>query len=296
VTRLQPLAEKPGGTTQPVLFWLAVVAGIVTALRSRVAAGMLLLLVPLSALALGALRLVPVYERLSLWVVPALYASVAVAADGAWRAARRRVTRTPAVGLVATLALGSVGLLGADVARNSRTMLLQRRVDDAHGLDDRAGVRWLMKQRRPGDVVVTTRLALPAIWWYGGASWTPEEGLRTSSGAVVPVFEAQLTSVRPGCAERLFAQLGRPARLLVYLGFRRDGWPDAREALLLARFGEIGAITAFRPFAEIGGAMVIDAEQPPGPWPQLPPRPWAGGKTTTPAAQNCVAVRAAQPW
>jgi hypothetical protein len=296
MTRLQPLAEKPAGTTHPLLFWLAVAAGIALAMRAHPALGFLLALIPLSAFLFGALRLVPVYERLSLWVVPALYVSLAVAVEGVvsvgrWAAARRRALAA----ILAAAAAIPIGLVSLDITRSGGAFLTARRTDDYHGLDDRAAVRWLMKQRRAGDAVLTTRLALPATWWYGSQSGAPDGTLR--AGEVhLPVYEAVVVRGGAACAASLAAQLGHPSRVLLYLGFRMDDWPSAREDLLLTRLAEVGAITQFRPFAGMGGSMVIDLEQPPSPGPQLPPRPWVQERTSSSAAPGCIAARPARAW
>ena len=61
-------------------------------------------------------------------------------------------------------------------------MRLERAHGSKHGLDDRAAVRWLMRQRQPGDAVMTTRLAWPAVWWYGEIS-IGNEGNRSRAAA-----------------------------------------------------------------------------------------------------------------
>ncbi len=296
MTRLQPLAEKPVGTTHPLLFWLVVAAGIALAIRSRPAMGFLLALIPLSAFVFGALRLVPIYERLSLWVVPVLSVAVAVVAEGVESVARSAVAhRRALVAVVAIAAAIPVALVAFDVTRSGVAFLTERRTDDYHALDDRSAVRWLVKQRRAGDVVLTTRLALPAIWWYGGESWTPVGGPREGDFSV-PVFEAIVVPEGTRCAASLATQLGHPSRVLLYLGFRMDDWPRAREDLLLTRLAEIGAITQFRPFAGMGGSMVIDLDQPPSPGPQLPPRPWVPEPAASSVASGCIAARPARAW
>ena len=48
---------------------------------NRFALALVVALIPLSAWALAAIRVAPLYERLSLWVVPALYLAIASSAD-----------------------------------------------------------------------------------------------------------------------------------------------------------------------------------------------------------------------
>ena len=84
-SRLEPLARNPGGTAWWMTFWLVVLCGFAMAERRL---GVVLAAVPLSALALGALRVVPLHDRLALWIVPALYLGVALFVDGGVRRAR----------------------------------------------------------------------------------------------------------------------------------------------------------------------------------------------------------------
>ena len=80
-SQLEPFASKPGGTSHAALFWMSAVLGVAfaSARLLGVAAG----LVVLSGFALAALRVVPLYERLSLWFLPALYLAIALFADRA---------------------------------------------------------------------------------------------------------------------------------------------------------------------------------------------------------------------
>ena len=82
---------KPGGTTMSTLFWASAIAGL--AIGPRRLLSIVLAAVPLSAFALAAV--VPLHQRFSIWIVPALYAGVALLVDrgdavGRAACARRR--------------------------------------------------------------------------------------------------------------------------------------------------------------------------------------------------------------
>ena len=164
-SRLGPLAGKPGGADGWMVFWLAALIGIAIGWRqSRLA--LFFGLVPLSGLIWTSLRLVPFGDRVSLWIVPALYVAIALAVDGAVRF----FTRPGGRGLWPAVAAGVAGVIGIsatiDVA-GGRGFLTEGRVTANHALDDRSAVEWLMAQRQPGDAMISTRHGLPAIWWYG---------------------------------------------------------------------------------------------------------------------------------
>jgi len=106
---------------------------------------------PLSAAVLAGLRLVPLYERLSLWIVPALYVGLGVL--------RRSVRQHGGIGeqlsraggcgsspleaswVVGVAVVGDVGLRGIEDVRGNRPRTSH------HQLDDRAAVRALIGKR-----------------------------------------------------------------------------------------------------------------------------------------------------
>src|SRR5262249_51289890 len=130
--------------------------------------------------------------------------------------------------------------------------LLQRGFEDVRlnrprasnrGSDDREGVRWLMSVRQPGDVIVTTRLAAPAIWWYGDVSLSAASAGATIQPADVSLFRA--TYVPPGsdCPRAdLRNALETQRRALVYFGFRFET-PNGFDDLLMERLIELGRVT-----------------------------------------------------
>src|SRR5262249_34038069 len=124
---------------------------------------------PLTAFALAGFRIVPLYERFVLWIAPALAVGVGLAIDRAARlafeGAQRRIAARLALGVI--VAAGVIRLSDDMIGRGGRYSFRFERPDLKHDLDDRAAVRWLMAHRQPGDAIVATKLAWPAVWWYG---------------------------------------------------------------------------------------------------------------------------------
>ena len=78
---LRTVRPQAGRNRSMGLFWMASFSGFVFAIWQRRMFGLMLITVPVSAALLATLRIVPPNERLGLWIVPALYASVAMAGD-----------------------------------------------------------------------------------------------------------------------------------------------------------------------------------------------------------------------
>lgn len=289
IDQAAPFAVTPGGTQLPVLFWVIVFSGALFA-RPRIL-GYLVAAIPLSACVLAAIRFVPLYERLSLWVVPALYVAIALCIDAGIRwardaFARGRTARAVVAGLVSVAGLW----LCIDIsARGWRDIMRNRPLTENHSLDDRAGVTWLMAQRRPGDAVLTTLFGLPAVWWYGGVSVAPP-----ISGGSLPdgsqVLQVAYHPPGPRCDEDAVRRALVPyRRALVFLGFRFDDVPDEFDDLLLRELEEIGGIAAFQRFAGVTRAAIL----------QLAPGP-RSSRTANPARaprlRGCLSVEPARRW
>jgi hypothetical protein len=295
--QLEPVAVKPGGTGFWTTFWLLATIGFLFG-RSRPLASVLAT-VPLSAFLLAALGLVPLYERLTLWTVPGLYAGIALAVDPAVRIGRNMHGHLREVGLVTKLVIGLLAsLLSYDVVKLG-TLELRNGIpfDSHHLLDDRGGVRWLMAERQQGDVLMATRLALPAVWWYGDIPMTEEKfvGDRQSDGS--RVLEVGYGPLEAGCErDQLQKALVNESRVLVYFGFRFDDVPGGFDRLLLANLLEIGALVAYRDFSEVGRAAVIDLRRPPSG--NAVASSLAAGRpgTPPPMPDGCVSVGPAQRW
>jgi hypothetical protein len=133
------------------------------ALRKRRAQGLMLLAVPLTAFVFSGLGLVPLAERLALWMLPSLYAAVAIAAGGGAGIVRRSLSqRNWAGALIGALAAASALLACADIV-HSGVYELSIRPFSKHNLDDRSAMRYLMAARQPGDALITTHLGLRRV-------------------------------------------------------------------------------------------------------------------------------------
>src|SRR5262249_29892766 len=146
-----------------------------------------------------------------------------------------------------------------------------------HGLDDRAAVRWLMAHRRPGDAILATKLAWPAVWWYGEVPIGTDaaaHGRMPDGGAMVLGMPPELG---PDCAgSRLSWALRGHGRVMVYIGF--PTFPDSFPDRLLRGLDELGTRTAFEWFGKIGQAAVVDLRSNPQ------------------TSSGCIAVQPAIPW
>jgi hypothetical protein len=245
VSQLQPLAVKPGGAEWWGGFWLAAAIGFVLSWK-RSGLGLFFGSVVVSGFLWAAFRLVPLSERVALWMMPALYVGIALCVDGATRMAHRAYVarRWLAVGAASLVSL--MGLTASlDIFRGGYGLLHGRPGSD-HQLDDRSAVQWLMSQRRAGDAVLTTHNGLPAIWWYGSIPiGTPgiRGGQHPDGGAILEVKFVGEPCSHTGLGEAL----DNERRVLVYLG-----WIDDRrnwvEELVTLRLKEIGKITDDRNF------------------------------------------------
>lgn len=286
--RLASLADKPGGSRLGIALWLAAAAGFVAAAPRTLA--VCFVGVPVTAFVLAALRIVPLSERLSLWIVPALTVGVALVTDRAiaWVAAARRLRRAGALAS-ASLVIAIVMVIGADIAGNSGIALRQTLAGrDHHELDDRAGVRWLLGQERPGDVYVTTHLALPALWWYGPARLDDrlESGSRMATGT--PVLELGHTLDEAACRDDALGRaLGDHQRLLIYLGFRFDDVPMDFDDQLLEALSRVGTVVAMRPYGRRSRALIVE---------RFGPASGAQGRGGRVASAGCLTLQPAARW
>jgi hypothetical protein len=277
-SRLGPLAEKPGGTAWATTFWIC--AGIGWILRRR-GLGVMMAAVPATACLLAMLRLVPLYERLTLWIIPAVYVGIALAADHVlsphvWRLRQSGRPRTVITAVMATTLLIATGLLVRDLVGRGHQEV-HRDTTTNHRLDDRQGVTTLLAGRRAGDVVISTRLGLPAIWWYGRVLvGGPGGGTRFVDGS--PILEATYEPPSPLCSDpgRLSSLTGPAAlngttRALVYLGFRFDDVPDGFDQLMLDELSTVGTITEVPRFHGWGRGAILTLGETTMSAPRLPP-------------------------
>lgn len=286
MSRLGSLADKPGGADGHMIFWLAALAGVVIAWRqSRLA--LFVSLVPLSAAVWTLFRLVPLGDRVSLWMVPALYVGIALAIDGGvrvWSSGRRRT----AASIVAAGVTGLVGVMALLEIANGRGVLMRGRQATNHGFDDRSAVQWLMAQRETGDALISTRNGLPALWWYGSIPIRVPKA-HPDGG---PIFE--LSQANAPCDHRSIAtMLSKQRRVLVYLGWMDDR-PIGLDELLVLRLREIGTIVASRDFAR-GRGLVVDLRTPAVDAP-FPPPADVGPSLDASRLDGCLRLLPARRW
>lgn len=295
--QLEPFAINPGGTGLWAMFWLSAAGGF--ALSASPLLGVVLAPVLLSAFVLGALGLVPLYQRVSLWVVPALYIGIALFADSAVRFGRNAYRRRSWTRAAFAVVIALIGFqLCADVFRRGKQHLqVGRPVNSNHELDDRTAVKWLMEQRQPGDAVMAmTLLSLPAVWWYGRIPISDPAlgGSRHSDGG--PVLVVEYASPRAACGpNELGAALDGRRRVLVYFGFGSDR-PPGFEDLVLESLGRLGVIAATRAFAENGRAAVVNLTLRPQPQGTVVDADRTGAPANALARDGCISVRPARRW
>ncbi|MCC7124655.1 MAG: hypothetical protein IT178_07390 [Acidobacteria bacterium] len=258
INQLGRVANAPGGTSMPMLFWAVVITGWVW---SRTTLGWLMASMPVMAVVFAFLRLVPLIDRLALWTMPAMFVGIALTVDCAVRAWRTHAAGgRPWMLALPTAALVAVMMLINDTVPHGLREL-GRGVETNHGVDDRGGVRWLLSWHRPGDIVVTTALAQPAIWWYGQVPvGTPSVGAQLPDGSAI--MRAQFMPGRARCSMDLLEQLPFGARLLIYLGFRYDDVPPGFDQQLLDTLGRIGYLVTMKEGPEMGRALIVERGHP----------------------------------
>jgi hypothetical protein len=221
-------------------------------------------------------------------MVPSLYVGVACAIDSFPAALRATGPLKSSLARLAAAALAVAGLaVSVDLAqRGIVNVRVGRPSDSNHQLDDRAALAQLLAFRRPGDSFLSTRLGLPAVWWYGGIPG----GARGYDASLHPDGgRVWLVSFDPAARDCSRSQgletLAGSGRVLVYFGFRFDDMPRGFDAMLMNRLRQRGRIVSDRTFAELSRAVVVemsasnaDAE----PHEQMPES--AGCMSLTPAA------------
>ena len=287
VVRLGILANNPIGSGLPLAFWMCAILGFIF---SRRPLGALYGALPVMAFTLAAMRLVPVQERLALWIVPSLYVGIALLLDAAIRAglAGWREVRGPQTVLAAVVCALVLQVSGDVVFRGSPNFDFSPRHSN-RGVDDRRAVRWLMERRRPGDALLSTRLGWPAIWWYGGIPLhpVPRRG-QLPDGSVM--FEVTHERERQGCTEALREMLAGHRRVLLHVGF--PDMPNGFYELALHELSRFGSVVEMRGFAD--RSLVAAIELPPvatgaGDLPPADPR-------FPPPLRGCVAMSVARRW
>ena len=266
VGRAESIASHPGGTERWVLFWLAAAYGAIALMAKHAVAGTLLVLIPLTGVLLAVARAVPLNDRIAVWLLPAVYAAVAVAAGDLFERTFERQTWR-GVAMFALSAVFSVLSLAVayDVVALGSERLIIRGLN--HGFDDARSVRLIARERQTGDVWIAPQFSLPAVWWYGDIPiGEPGRGSVVPSETGVRVFEIVHRYYGRNCLETeplrdLQETLSGVSRVGVYLGFASN-IPEGFQMLVLDRLSRIGARVTYRGYGE-GIAAVYDLRQPP---------------------------------
>jgi hypothetical protein len=300
VKQFEPLASNPAGTALWLSFWLSVAYGVAVALVRQPAVGLVILFVSISPFVLSAFHRVPLADRLAFWMVPALYAAVALATDDVVTRARVALSRRTWAGVVVAIAF-------AVIAGRVCLDIVQRGYDsfsaggDNHSLDDRRALRILMFERRPGDVWLTTHLGLPAIWWYGNISISdPNEGSSYPEDGA-PIFElSHIPDGTPGCRgrqsrDRFSKSFAGSQGAVVHLGFA-SRTPDGLQELILDELSRIGTLTSYRRISDEGVAVRFDFTQPPRSWRLDFASPSDRKLEDVEPATGCIGMRRAKRW
>ena len=292
----ESFAVKPVGTSWWVTFWAAVIVGFAYATVRYGPLGVVFAAVPVCALALGIFQIVPPFERLGLWCVPALYVGLALCGDAAyWLAFESRWRPSPLRVASALGAILATGIVSFDIARNGKNDLDAKGADNNYQLDDRSAVRRVLGLRQPADPVLTTHFGLAGLWWYSGTniSGAHRGGYLDDS----PIFEIWHETRRELCARHradMNAVFQLTGRAIVYLGFRMNVLPPGFDKLVLEELSRRGAVIGYRRYAELSHVAAFDFRQP--------PNADAGqffidsGTATVPSLSGCVAIRPARRW
>ncbi|HET9369305.1 MAG TPA: hypothetical protein VFO19_03630 [Vicinamibacterales bacterium] len=264
--RLEPLAVNPGGTQHWIAWWTAGMGGLLFGWRRTL--GLAFLPVPLSGFLFAAVGQVPLYERFSLWIVPALHVGIALAVDRAlrWLLAWRRRLWPQLAAAVAVLAV-SYALANDIITRGWRTVLSPHAREGEPAVDDRRAVSFVKDRLRPGDVILTTRLGWPAIWWYGVISARAGEhdpiqrGGIGDRGSGIGFLKISRDRTAARCdAEPLRAALAPYRRAIVFLGFPDEG--EGFGELAVRRLSMLGPVISLNDFSALSRVAIIDLRAP----------------------------------
>jgi hypothetical protein len=295
-SQLEPMAIKPGGTSHWIAFWVAWTIGISAAILRRRELGLMFAAVPLSALALALFHVVPIFERLAVWTVPALYVGVACCADASVALLPMRSRRRAGTFLLALVAaIASIIVTNDVAARGIRELNVRPRSN--YGLDDRRSIRAVMTLTRPADVVATTHFGLAGLWWYANISvFDPAATGRLPNGA--PILQLGHEALGPGCASQAAraSEILRPfSRLVVYLGFRMNVLPPGFDRLVLKEFGQRGELVHYLEHAEGGRVAIFDLSRREAK-PLVVPGESLLSSAPSPIAEGCVTLTPARRW
>jgi hypothetical protein len=289
--RFERLAENPAGTALGALLWAAVFCGFAFGRRPLLSA--MFASVVLAAVGLAGLRLVPLNDRLALWIVPAIYLGVTLLLDTGLRqsAAGWFARRWGLLAAAAGAAAFAVYVTGSILDEGRRNLDLGLPRDSNHGLDDRAAVRWLMARRQAGDALISTRLGWPALRWYGFPSLArPLPGGRLPDGSVMYAVSDEREIA--GCRAQFREALRPHRRVLVYVGF--PDMPDDFYDLLVRELSSVGEVIEAGQFSSLSRTAIVRLDDSSIQGFTSPPSD--EGRTEQPPRTGCLSLRVARRW
>lgn len=255
---LDPLHFNIGFTSRSVgnvialVFFGLVVVGTVSALRRRLWFGLVLLAPVLTALALAQLRVVPLFGRLALWVVPDLLILAAVGID-ALASTLVRVRPGHATATRPSARVWQVAAAGALLASLVLVVPMVNGVRTTFGpqeLNDRAAVAYMIEQQRPGDIALLVSASNRAVEWYD-----PDH-------RIGPAFMVNSTLPGQACDPAALANVLRGhSRAIVYAGARFVPYSDSYQ-VVRAWLERLGTIVAERHWGTYGIVYIFDLSRP----------------------------------
>ena len=169
-----------------------------------------------------------------------------------------------------------------------------------YGLDDRGSVRWLMDNRKSGDVVMSTHYGLAAIWVVRRRQRRRCGRQRTAVGwhsaLRDPSRSPRPASAPAGRRSRIDRLRGR-SRLVVYLGFRMNVEPEGSGQLVIEEFGRRWpASSATRNTPTKAALAIFDLRGTPTGPPVIPTRPGQPVAAPVQTLAGCVSASPARRW
>jgi len=296
--QLGPFAVKPGGCQLGIWLWVLWTAGVLFPIGTRRTLALMFATVPLSAVALATAHVVPTFERLALWVVPALYVGVALSGDTGAALVPRFVSRgRAALGLAGpALLMLAAFVVCADVVRQGEVALEARTTRSNYGLDDRSSIRWLLAAHVPGDLVATTHFGLAGLWWYSAANISDvDRSTHLADGS--PLYELGHVPAEGNCDQarnEMADALRGHRRVVVYLGFRMNVLPVGFDDFVMAELSRRGALVGFKSFADLSRIAIFDLRQAPDSAGAFPT--FSRETVTPPTIPGCVTLTPARRW
>src|SRR5262245_40579965 len=252
-------AGKPASSALPFQFWIACAFGLGVAIVRRQMVGVMFATVPLAALVLAFLHVVPTFERLSLWVVPSLYVALALCADASVWLATRHQSRPFIAAAAAAIAGISVLVVTGDIVWRGAGALAGKEHSN-YGLDDRSSIRLLLASHRSGDAIVTTHFGLVALWWYSGLDVSNAE--RTGhlpDGS--PLFELRHVADERDCEQasaELNSMVSGRDRIVLYLGFRHNVLPENFDKLVMRDLTRRASLVTYKAYTDVSQVAVFE--------------------------------------